>query len=75
MPCQDNLPLRLVFLWFNPGGTAINFLQDHLLFVATSLPVGELTRLVCLHCPLGLIYSDEDIMLLILWQPLCYWMV
>ena len=49
-------------------------MQYHLVFVAMDLTVGKLTRLVCVYLPLGIIHSDKDISLLLLWRPLYYWM-
>ena len=60
-PVQDHLLLCLFFHGFNPGGFAINFIQDHLVFVSTALPVRGLPRLVRVHDPLGFIHIDEDI--------------
>ena len=36
-------------------------MQDHLVPVSPARPVRELSRLVCVHGPLGFIQIDEDI--------------
>ena len=58
---QDYLPLCLDFNGFNPGGVAINFMQDNLVSVYPDRPVRELYHLVCVHGLLGFIHIDEDI--------------
>ena len=50
-------------------------MQDHLLPVYLAQPVRELSRLVCVHFPLGFIHIDEDIEFFLCWgKKLGTWM-
>ena len=65
-PDQYHLPLCIVFNWFNPGGVALNFVQDSLIFVAEDRPVWGNSCLVCVHSILEFVQFYENIALLFL---------
>ena len=49
-------------------------MQDHLVSVSLDQPVRDLTPLVRVHLPLGIIHIDEDITLLLCWRWIGHWM-
>ena len=64
-PCQNHFPFRSVFHWLDPGGIAINFMDNHLVVVSTAGGMGELSSLVREHCVPGIVSCNEKIAFLL----------
>ena len=64
-PCQNHFSFRPVFHCFDPGGIAVNFMDNHLVVVATAGGMGELSGLVGEHCVPGIVSCNENILFLL----------
>ena len=62
-PCQNLFSFRSVFHCFDPGGIAVNFMDNHLVVVATAGGMGDLSGLIGGHCIPGIVSCNEKIVL------------